>query len=197
MTRPLQNAQAEQPSQPVPKTDKPKVDLYVMSFCPYGNEAENTMLPVYKLLKDKVDFNVKYIVSASGDTIQSLHGQTEVEQNARELAVAALYGKDKLWDFMAAINTNCGRDASCWETEAKNLGMDAQKIKDYTAKQGTDALKKEAQESGANGVQGSPTLIINGQETQAVYNYGNPEAYKAAICSAFNSAPAECKQAVN
>ena len=46
----------------IPKTDRPKVDLYVMSFCPYGNLAEDTLLPAYNLLKNKVDFNVHFIV---------------------------------------------------------------------------------------------------------------------------------------
>lgn len=196
MTQPVPVSQP-QPSQPAPKSDKPKVDLYVMSFCPYGNQAEDTMLPVYKLLKGKVDFNIKYIVNANKDQIQSLHGQTEVDQDARELAVAALYGKDKLWEFMAAINSKCGRDGSCWETEAKNIGMDAKKIKDYVDKQGTEALKKEAQDSGTNGVSGSPTMMINGVETQSVYEYGNSEAYKQAICSAFNNPPAECSNALS
>ena len=62
---------ATPPPQDMPKTDKPKVDLYVMSFCPYGNQAEDTMLPVYGALKDNVEWNIHYIVSVAGDDIRS------------------------------------------------------------------------------------------------------------------------------
>src|SRR3989339_794245 len=71
----------------LPKADKTKVDLYVMSFCPYGNQAEDTMLPVYNMLKDKVEWNMHYIVNVDGTTVNSLHGQLEVDQNEREACV--------------------------------------------------------------------------------------------------------------
>ncbi len=43
------------------KTSKPQLDFYVMSFCPYGNQIEDALRPVYDLLKDKVDFIPRYI----------------------------------------------------------------------------------------------------------------------------------------
>jgi hypothetical protein len=39
---------------------------------------------------------------------------------------------------------------------------------------------------------GSPTLMINGVSSNAAYQYGKPEMYKQAICSAFNTTPDEC-----
>jgi hypothetical protein len=59
---PANNTQKPVETQAV-KSDKPVVDLYVMSFCPFGNKAEDTMKPVYDLLKAKADFRVHYIVS--------------------------------------------------------------------------------------------------------------------------------------
>jgi hypothetical protein len=37
-------------------------------------------------------------------------------------------------------------------------------------------------------------MIINGVKTNSVYQYGNSDAYKEIICSAFNKAPIECSQ---
>ena len=37
-------------------------------------------------------------------------------------------------------------------------------------------------------------MLINGTETKSVYQYGNSEAYKQAICGAFNTAPEECAE---
>jgi hypothetical protein len=45
------------------KTDKPEVKFFVMSFCPYGNQAEAGLAPVYQLLKDKVSWQPRYIIS--------------------------------------------------------------------------------------------------------------------------------------
>lgn len=40
---------------------KPQLDFYVMSFCPYGNQIEDVLKPVYDLLGDKVEMRPRYI----------------------------------------------------------------------------------------------------------------------------------------
>jgi len=178
----------------VPKSDKPVVDLYVMSFCPYGNKAEDTMKPVYDLLKNKVDFNFQYIVSVSGDTVNSLHGAKEVAQNEREACVLKDYGKDKWFGFVSYVNAKCGADGACWEAGAKSLGLNTAKITACVASDGLALMKSDAEASDAAGASGSPTLKINGVNSKAVYQYGNPEALKKAICDTFNTVPAECSK---
>jgi len=186
-----------QETQEIPKSDKPKAELYVMSFCPYGNRAEDTMLPVYNLLKNKVDFNVHYIVSVSGDAVQSLHGQPEVDENIRESCVLTNNGLDKWWAFINYVNDNCGSDGSCWKQAAQQAGVSEASISSCVSTKGLSLMKEEADASDAAGVSGSPTLIINGVETTSVYQYGNSEAYKQAICSAFTTAPEECEETLS
>jgi len=184
--------QEEEASKPAPKSDKPEVDLYVMSFCPYGNKAEDTLKPVYNLLKDKVNFNFHYIVAVEGGNIQSLHGQKEVDQNEREACVLKNYGKDAWMNFVTYVNSKCGSDGSCWEAGAKSLSIDTAKISACVSSDGLALMKENADASSMAGANGSPTLVINGKTTKTVYQYGNSEAYKKAICDAFNTAPAEC-----
>ena len=189
-----ENSNTQQETEELPKTDKPVVDLYVMSFCPYGNEAEDTMLPVYNVLKDKVDFNVNYIVSVSGDSVQSLHGQPEVDQNIREICVREEYGEDKFWEFITYVNENCGSKGECWEDAAQEINADTSVIQSCVDERGLDLMKEEAQKSQEAGASGSPTLIINEVKSKAVYNYGDSNSYKEVICSAFteDSMPEEC-----
>lgn len=63
------------------KSDKPELKFFVMSFCPYGNQMEDVLRPVYDLLKnkvaivphyifDKVDNLNTYCTSRSGDPNQ-------------------------------------------------------------------------------------------------------------------------------
>lgn len=47
----------------VKKSRHPKVDLFVMSFCPYGNQIEDALLPVVKLLGNNVDWQPHYIIN--------------------------------------------------------------------------------------------------------------------------------------
>lgn len=184
-----ESAQAE-----IPKTEKPEVELFVMSFCPYGNRAENTIKPVYELLGDKVDWKIHYIVSEQGGNIQSLHGQIEVDQDARELCVLKNQGLASWFDFATYVNQNCGSKGECWEDGAKEVGLDLTTITSCADNQGTEMLTEEAAISKEKGASGSPTLLINGVKSRAVYQYGNSEAYKKEICSGFEAPPEECNE---
>src|SRR5690348_2174093 len=42
-----QQAQAAKPLTNLPKSDKPNVELFVMSQCPYGIEMEKALIPAY------------------------------------------------------------------------------------------------------------------------------------------------------
>lgn len=181
----------------VPKSDKPEVNLHVMSFCPYGNKAEDTMLPVYNLLKDKVDWNIHYIVNVDGNKVSSLHGQKEVDQNMREACVLENNGVGKWFEFVTYVDENCGSDGSCWETAAEEAGLNTNEIQTCVDEKGLELMKSSEEASNSAGATGSPTLIINGVKSRAVYEYGSPESYKQAICSAFNNPPEECDQVLS
>lgn len=43
------------------KSDKPELQFYVMSFCPYGNQMEETLKPVFDLLGNSVSLKPQYI----------------------------------------------------------------------------------------------------------------------------------------
>ncbi|MDQ1283866.1 MAG: hypothetical protein QG620_214 [Patescibacteria group bacterium] len=185
-------AAEEEAEKNVPKSDKPQVDLYVMSFCPYGNKAEDTLKPAYELLKNKVDFNFRYIVNTKDGKIQSLHGEKEVAQNEREACVMKNYGKDKWMEFVTYVNANCGSDGLCWEDGAKSLSIDTAKINSCVTSEGLKLMQADEKSSGDAKATGSPTMMINGSSTKAVRKYGDSESYKQAICNAFNEAPEEC-----
>jgi len=178
----------------VPKTEKPSVELYIMSFCPYGNEAEKTMQSVYDLLKDKVNWSIHFIVSVTGNTVNSLHGQTEVIENEREACVIKNYGVGTWFTFANYVNNNCGSNGSCWQDAARVANVDVNNINSCVTSSGLDLMKAEEAASDAAGANGSPTLIINGVNSNAVYQYGNSEAYKGAICEAFKDVPTQCSQ---
>jgi len=191
---------AEQPTE-TPKTDKPTVQLFVMAFCPYGLQAENAMKPVVDLLGSKADIQIHFIANVGGttpDTIQSLHGAVEAQEDLRQACIMKYYDQKTYWKYLMTINANCSskyRDASydaCWKDAATKAGIDVSKIDTCSkAAEGVTLLKADDDLSSSKGVSGSPTLIING----VTYNGARtPDAYKEGICNAFNTKPAECSQ---
>jgi glutaredoxin len=187
---------------PVPTPAKsaiPTVDLYVMSFCPYGVQAENSIQPVVNLLGTKADFNVHYIVSVNGNTINnvsSLHGLNEAKEDARQLCIMQKY-PDLYWSYLMKINSQCYPQASnatamdaCWKEVATGLGMDVSQIESCAyGSEGIALLQASEAKVDQFGVTGSPTLFINGQKYTGTRS---AEAFKTAICNAFQTMPAEC-----
>jgi hypothetical protein len=186
----------------IPKKDKTVADLFVMSFCPYGNQAEEIMMNVVDLLKNKADIKLHYIIYSNyqggGPTYCldkeskycSMHGVQEVSQDIREMCVQK-YQPDKFWNFVKQINASCtaqNADA-CWEGVASTTGVDVNKIKTCQKNEATTLLQNEVDLAKKYSVTGSPQLIINDVEFTGART---PEGYKAAICSGFNTAPTEC-----
>lgn len=178
----------------VPKTDKPVVELYVFTYCPYGTQSEKGIIPVAKLLGDKIDFKIRQI--------GAMHGEYEKIEAQRQLCIEKLYPAkflDYVLDFALDKEVgNCNGDATCVnpliEKLYTKLGIDKAKIESCMKTDGVTLYAAEEKNSGDNGVSGSPTLIINGEKA----NSGRDSAsYLAAICNAFTTAPAECDQALS
>ncbi len=181
---------------------KPQVDFFIMSFCPYGNEAEQTLKPVYDQLKGEANFKPRYIIYNSGtgcmndtDGTQycSLHGGQELHQDIREMCTYNMYGIDKWFSFALAMDDNCtAQNAdSCWTGVAKSLGLDTAKISDCEKTQGMSLIKQEYQLDQVTGAQASPTLFFDGQEYSGARTAND---YMAALCAGFPSGamPAAC-----
>jgi hypothetical protein len=186
---PLEQTSETETETEVPKSDKPKVELYVFTYCPYGLQMEKAILPVVNLLGDKIDFKIRQI--------GAMHGEYEKIEAERQLCVEKEY-PDKFFDYIIAFAEDtaigsCNGDATCLPPKLNalyvKLGIDASKINSCMASDGEKLYNAEVSNAGAESVSGSPTLIINGVNTQASRS---PEAVKGIICSAFNNVPSEC-----
>jgi len=120
----------------------------------------------------------------------SMHGIQELNQDVRELCVEK-YQKDKLWNFVEAINNACTAQNvdSCWQAVAQTTGIDVNKIKNCQKNEALTLLEQEVQLNTKYGISGSPQLVINDTEYSGSRD---AESFKNAICSGFNSAPSEC-----
>ncbi|MBU0975217.1 MAG: hypothetical protein ABIE03_07475 [Patescibacteria group bacterium] len=202
------NEVTEPASADYPKSDKPELLLFTMSYCPYGNVADDFVNPVDRLLGDNISFEPHYVIYDSyaknsgakwneycldkEEKYCSMHGVQELNQNVRELCTFK-YQPEKYWDFVLAANEKCDASNvdSCWEGVAKDLGVDIDKIKSCQSEEALSLLANEVSLNEKYSVSGSPTIILNGK----LYE-GNrtPEDLKLGICSSFNNEPDECSQ---
>jgi glutaredoxin len=189
--------QPEQPTQEPPadmaKSDKPSVELFVMSHCPFGTQAEKGIIPVAELLGDKIDFEIKFVNYA-------MHGEKETTEQLNQHCIKTEQG-DKFLPYL-----KCFLKAGDGEGCLTEIGIDTAKLESCAEKTDTEFKITESlenptgrypaflindEECNEYGVRGSPTLVINGK---SVSSARSPAAYLATICGAFNEAPEECDE---
>ena len=174
----------------IPKSDNPEVELFIWSYCPYGVQAQGPLAEVASLLGSYANFKV--VLYYDG------HGAYETQQNKIQACIQEV-DKEKYWDYAAGFVENiypkCGtsRDIDCDKTESidlmKSLGIDSSKVMSCVDSRGESLIGEDSQRAKQLGVTGSPSLIINGVKSNAGRT---AEAYKAAVCYAFNDSPEEC-----
>ncbi|MBU1198467.1 MAG: hypothetical protein KKF46_08160 [Nanoarchaeota archaeon] len=183
--------------------NRPQIDFFVMSYCPYGNQAEEGIEPAYQLLKDVADFNPRYVIYSNyggggpnfcidaESQICSMHGIVELNQNIREACVAKHIGMDEWFEFALKMNTDATSQNADdkWESAAKGLGLDIDVINKCFDEEGEALMAADKALGDLMGVSGSPSVFVDGDS----YSGGRtPEAFKQGLCAAFDTAPSEC-----
>lgn len=190
-----------------PKTDKPNVKMFVMTFCPYGQQAEDGLKPAIELLNEDIEFEPHFVIYsnyASGypdycldedSKYCSMHGISELNEGVRQLCIWK-YDKEKFWTYVDGINSKCSNSniETCWEGIAEETNVDVDKIKTCQEEEALTLLEKEAELNKKYGIRGSPDIKIN---EQGYSGARTPEAFKTAICSAFTTAPDSCEEALS
>lgn len=193
-------APAAAPISEVSKAEKPVVDLFIMSHCPFGTQMEKGIIPVVKQLGDSIDFNLKFVNYA-------MHGEKEVKEQLNQYCIE----KDQSEKFMPYLECFLGTDGgdTAGETCLAETKIDRAALASCTA--ATDSefdviANLEDKEGWLNGrfpkfmthndenvqygVQGSPSLVING----AKVNSGRDAAsILSLVCSSFEEQPEECE----
>jgi hypothetical protein len=193
---------SSQPSTPPPapqvvKSEKPVVELFIMSHCPYGTQAEKGILPVANLLGEKIDFEVKFVYYA-------MHGKKEMDEQANQECIKKEY-PTKFNDYLACFLEGDDGPGCLTEMEIDSDKL-AKCVADLDEEFGLTAAFED-QSSWLSGkfplfnvhkadndkydVGGSPTLVINGAQASSARS---PAAYLATICAAFEEPPKECTE---
>jgi len=185
----------------ISKRDIPDVKLFVMSYCPYGLQAEKMFLPVYDLLKGKAEMGVYFVNYI-------MHEKQEIDENLRQYCIQKEQ-KEKYYDYLNCLvkdgnSEKCLSDAkidktkliACISKTDSEYNITSQYNDKSTWLNGN--FPKFDVHSDLNekyGVQGSPTVVINDKIVEV--NPRSPEKFKEVVCQVFNSPPAECSQTLS
>lgn len=191
----------EQTTGEVSKSDAPDVKLFVMSYCPYGLQAEKMYLSVYNLLKDKLTMGIYFVNYI-------MHDKKELDENLRQYCIQK-EDQNKYYTYLSCFVKSGNSEACLVEAQIDKNKLNScisETDKQYNITQSyndkstwlngtypkfeiyTDLNEKY-------GVKGSPTIVIN--DTVVEVNPRSPEKFKEVICQAFNSPPQECNQTLS
>lgn len=196
---PANNAASAPVAEITNKTDKPVVELFVMSHCPYGTQMEKGILPVIEALGDSIDFQLKF-------NSYAMHGEVELIEQMNQYCIMTEQ-EDVFLDYLncflvagdsesclASANVNTKKMESCFETTEAEYKI----IDDFENKVGYQGdypgFSLQEADNTKYGVGGSPTLVINGQ---TISSGRDSASLLYTVCSAFNTQPDACFSALS
>ncbi|MCC6522177.1 MAG: DsbA family protein [Polyangiaceae bacterium] len=170
--------------------DAPTLELYVMSQCPYGVEAEAAVIAARKQLGGNLNVKLAFIGDGEAGALESMHGPNEVKGDLAQIC-AAKVAPDRFLDLVACQNENPRAVAENWRECATQAGIDAGRVASCVeGDEGQQLLAASFAEARTRGVQGSPTMFLDGKP----YEGGRkPRDLVRATCDAWKGQkPAQC-----
>ncbi|PIT94345.1 hypothetical protein COT98_04155 [Candidatus Falkowbacteria bacterium CG10_big_fil_rev_8_21_14_0_10_39_9] len=183
----------------VPKNAKPVVELFVMSHCPYGTQIEKGIIPVVEALGSKIDFKLKFCD-------YSMHGDKELKEELNQYCINKEQGTKYLTYLKcflgAGDNTACLSQAkidtakmkACADKTDKQFKVTENAANKVDYKGSYPSFDVFKDDNAKYNVGGSPTLVINGTESQSARD---PQSLMKSICAGFENAPSECQKAMS
>ncbi len=173
------------------KSAKPAVELFIMSYCPYGTQMQKGIVPAIEALGDSINFKLKFVNYA-------MHGEKELQENLVQYCIQKQEPKKlnsylncflKAGDSATCLTENNLNISSCVSSTDKEFKV----TENFTNKVGWQGsfppFDVDKADNEKYSVQGSPTLVINGEEISASRD---SQSLLTTICSAFENAPAAC-----
>ncbi|MBD3312431.1 hypothetical protein GF352_03200 [archaeon] len=177
------------------------VELFVMSHCPYGTQAEKGVLPAVQALGDDIDFKLRFVYYA-------MHGKTELDEQLNQYCIQ-YQQPSKFIDYLY-----CFLDEGDGEGCLNEVGVNTQLLSSCV-EQSDEAFNVTALFNDRSswlsgyyprfnvhlslneqyGVRGSPTLVVNGQQVQP--SSRSPQGFLDAICNALGTNPSGCDESLS
>lgn len=152
----------------IARMGKPTLELFVMSYCPFGVQAEEKIIPIVKKFGNKIDFKLRFIAEEKQELspqditpFKSLHGYSEVAENIRQLLIKQEY-PDKYLDYILCRGKKLDKS---WADCAEKLGIDVVKIEElFNTPEAEQLLRENIKRAAELGVRASPTIFVDNHQ---------------------------------
>ena len=200
---PTDKPPAEVTAKPSGSGQKVEFQMFVMTYCPFGQQAEAGMLDAWDRIGKYVDLDIRFVIYSQyqgggddycidGGELCSMHGIAELNEGIRQSCILKYDGADMWVEYTKKINAQCtlGDIETCWKGVAKDVGVDVAKTSACQKDEGVALMRADKKVGDALGVQGSPSMYING----APYSGGRDAlSYTRAVCNELDPKPSECE----
>ncbi len=176
------------------KVDKPKAELFVMSYCPYWLQAQKGFLETMIKLKDVADLKIRFVPYL-------MHWISEWEENLVQHCIQKEQN-DKYTEYLECflkagqgeicrdfVNIDDTKLQSCISSTKTSIDYDS-KLSDSSTNYPEFSVDKTDADS--YWVQWSPTFVLNWIKVDNIAR--NAKAYTDIICSTFKVKPAVCSE---
>ena len=152
----------------IERIGKPKLELFVMSHCAFGIQAEKSIIPIVKKFRNKIEFKLRFIAeekdTASHQDITpftSLHGYPEIAENIRQLLIAREY-PEKYLDYILCRGKKLNKS---WEDCANKFSIDVEKIQRlFDTPEAEQLFRENIKRAVELGIKASPTIFVDGYQ---------------------------------
>lgn len=179
----------------IPKSERPIIEMFVMTYCPYGTQIQKGILPVLKVLDNNIDFRQMYVDYAMQD-------KKELDENLLQYCIQK-EGDEELIAYLECFlaeenqSENCFNQVvnnpsgvnSCLEETDNEFKITENYEQNIDWRGNFPGFNVHLDEVNKYNVSGSPTLIINGVEVPA---HRDPASLLNVICDAFEEKPEGC-----
>ena len=182
------------------KSDKPLLEAFIVSRCPFGLQMQRIMAETISKLPQARDYlMVRYIGSVSNNTITSMHGDEEAQENLRQICIREEQ-PDRYWDYVSCYMIE-GKSIEC----LKSSSVDESKLNACMndSSRGLAYAQKDFDLADKFNITGSPTLTLN-NKIASEFDFAtkttsarSPEALKELLCCGFNKEPSFCAKQLN
>ncbi len=183
--------QAEQSCETLTKADKPELEAFVVSYCPYGIQMQRILVPVHEALGDSVDIIIRYMGEVVNGKVTAMHGDEESQENLKQICLREEQ-PDKFWDYISCFMKAQGQSEACSE----EVSVDTDKLDECMTDpdKGVKYAQVDFDAQNTYAVTGSPSLFLNG-EIVSEFNFGGrtAEAVKTMVCCGMDKEAKECE----
>jgi predicted DsbA family dithiol-disulfide isomerase len=167
-----------------------KLELFAMSQCPYGVQAEALLQEVAEKFGPDLEYTIDYIGNtAPNGELTSMHGPNEVKGNIDQLCA---HKYSERWvEFVACQNEKWRQIETTTDACATKVGLDSAVLKSCAeGAEGKELLAASYKRAEARDASGSPTIYVGGKEYSGARRATD---VMRAVCAAYTGEnPAIC-----